>query len=286
MLTPAQASLAANEAVRATVLVQKLTSSKEELKNSLPRGTDSMPPAELHFASGLAFTFSKKGGIGVSLETGHGFVINKIASKPASPAPGERAAPHPAWSWSAPLFISTFAGGVGLTLGYSEIESVIVLDTSEAVQSFTKAQVAIDADVTGAAGSSIGTHLPATAANLSHVQLSDKTFTFSVCKGVMVDVSITGLHFDVDEKLNEAFYGIASPAAVLDGTVDHPPPFQELYEVLDKILTDYYSSLRGLEVSQEQQGAVAVADGCSSGGDGSEVQPAAPEQAPTPASRE
>ena len=34
---------------RAIFLIQKLTSSKEEMKESLPRGTESMPAAELHF---------------------------------------------------------------------------------------------------------------------------------------------------------------------------------------------------------------------------------------------
>ena len=35
---------------------------------------------------------------------------------------------------------------------------------------------------TGAAGSSLATHLPATAANLSNLNLSDKTFSFSVAR--------------------------------------------------------------------------------------------------------
>lgn len=85
----------------AKFLVQKLTSSKEEMKESLPRGTDAMPPAELvswtpekksrrngqlllltlpptnaiqcstqHFAAGVAFTFNKKAGLGLTVETG------------------------------------------------------------------------------------------------------------------------------------------------------------------------------------------------------------------------
>jgi lipid-binding SYLF domain-containing protein len=67
-----------------------------------------------------------------------------------------------------------------------------VLDTPEAVQSFTKSQWSVDTDITGAAGGSVGAHLPATAANMSNLRLSDKTFTYSITKGAILDVSLTG----------------------------------------------------------------------------------------------
>lgn len=39
-----------------------------------------LPPdrSELHFCNGLAFTFVRKLGAGLSFEAGHGFVIRKI----------------------------------------------------------------------------------------------------------------------------------------------------------------------------------------------------------------
>lgn len=40
----------------------------------------------------------------------------------------------------------------------------------------------LDTDITGAVGTSLGAHLPATAANISDIKLSDKTFTYSICK--------------------------------------------------------------------------------------------------------
>lgn len=43
-----------------------------------------------------------------------------------------------ATTWSAPLFIKLFAGGLGLTMGYSQIDSLIVLDTQEAVQRYSR----------------------------------------------------------------------------------------------------------------------------------------------------
>lgn len=38
----------------------------------------------------------------------------------------------------------------------------------------------------------MGAHLPATAANVSNLRLSDKTFTYSITKGAILDVSLTG----------------------------------------------------------------------------------------------
>ena len=71
-------------------------------------------------------------------------------------------------------------------------ESIIVLDTPESVQAFCKSQWSVDTDITGAAGGAVGAHLPATAANVSNMGLSDKSFTYSITKGAILDVSLTG----------------------------------------------------------------------------------------------
>ncbi|GAB4823420.1 hypothetical protein N2152v2_010466 [Parachlorella kessleri] len=221
---------------RATFIVQKLTSSKEEMKASLPRGTESMPLSELHFASGLAFTFVKKIGVGLSVETGHGFVISKL---PGDSAGGSTS---PSWSWSAPLFINCYAGGLGLTLGYSDIESVIVLDTPEAVKAFANTQVTLDTDITGALGNQVAAHLPATAANVSNIKLSDKTFTYSIAKGAIVDVSLTGMGYTQDADMNQALYGPSTTSqAILEGGVMAPDGMKELYSALDHALRSYYA---------------------------------------------
>lgn len=118
----------------------------------------------------------KKGGIGLGFEHGHGFVMSKLpGDSAAAEAP---AGALPSWSWSAPLFITINAGSLGITLGFSEIDSVVVLDTAEAVQAFTKTQVELDTDIGAAAGSAAGLALPATAANFSNLALSDKQFTY------------------------------------------------------------------------------------------------------------
>lgn len=113
-----------------------------------------MPRNELHHCAGLAFLFTTKvcmgnvlpwcmqsvcargqsnsngtssvghqGGIVLSVESGHGFVLQKLPSSTGK-------------TWSAPLFFKSYGSSVGLTLGVSKVDAVIVLDTPEAVAAF------------------------------------------------------------------------------------------------------------------------------------------------------
>lgn len=236
---------------RATKLVQKLTSTEKEMADVLPRGSDRMPKAELHFCSGLAFSSIIKAGVGVSISHGRGFVIAKLPSdKAASATPSSeqqyqqqsfKASKIAPWTWSAPLFIKVNTGGVGLTFGYAEIDSIVVLDTPEAVKSFKKSVIELDTDVTAAAGASAGASLPATAVNISNYELSDREFTYSLAQGVLVDVSLNGIAYTVDTTRNEAAYGtLASPAAILEGGVQPPAGMSELYHALDNAMKEFY----------------------------------------------
>lgn len=50
-----------------------------------------------------------------------------------------------------------------------------------------------------------------------------------------MDVSLTGQRYGVDERMNGGLYGGASPQAVLDGGVEGPAAFQELYSAIDTV---------------------------------------------------
>jgi lipid-binding SYLF domain-containing protein len=202
---------------------------------------------ELHFCSGLAFTSITKAGAGLSFAHGRGFVIAKLPSDKATTSTPQqqyqqRSSQIVPWTWSAPLFINVNAGGVGLTLGYAEIDSITILDTPEAVASFKNSVVELDTDVTAAAGASAGTSLPATAVNISHTELSDREFTYSLAQGgVLVDVSLNGVAYTVDNARNEAMYGImTSPAAILEGGVHPPAVMSELYGAIDSAMKEFY----------------------------------------------
>lgn len=237
-------------------MLEKLTSSTDKGKSGseAPLGTERMPASELRHCAGLAFTHVRKAGFGLSFEHGHGFVIAKL--------PGQSGAQSGSWTWSAPLFINVNAGGLGVTLGYSEIDSIVILDNQDAVRSFTHTVVEVDTDVTGAAGSGAATHLPATAANLSDIKLTEREFTYSVTKGVIVDVSLTGLAYSVDGDRNGALYGnFVSPAAVLEGGIRSPAVMEELYSLIDRIIKDDYSEMAAARGRVEAERLTPSAEG-------------------------
>ena len=210
---------------------------------------------ELHFCSGIAFSSITKVGALASFSHGRGFVIAKLPSDkvPRTTATSsqqqegeqqqqQQGAQMVPWTWSAPLFIKVNAGGIGLTLGYAEIDSLVILDTAEAVNSFKKGVVELDTDVTAAAGASAGASLPATAVNISHYELSDREFTYSVTQGgALVDISLNGVAYSVDTARNEAAYGqMVSPAAILEGGVHPPTAMSGVYDALDAVIKEFY----------------------------------------------
>lgn len=203
------------DAARAKALVEKLTASEGQ-----PVLGERMPSREFHMAQGLAFTFVKKLGIGLTFESGHGFVVAKIKT------------PEGTIGWSAPLFISIKAGGAGLTLGYSEVDSVMVLDTPEATARFTKPLTdwGTDAAAAGPLGKVAG------AASLRDSEFGDVSFSYSTAKGAIVDFSYQGLRYTVDAAKNKGAYGEGvTPEAILSGSVEAPASLAPLFEVLTSL---------------------------------------------------
>lgn len=220
------------DAAKATALVQSLTSTKGEMHKSLPKGTEQLPGAELHVCKGLLFSFVTKVGAGLSASFGRGFVISKVRSESHDSSAGY------SWTWSPPLFVQVTAASIGISLGYANFETITILDTEDALQSFAKpVSLELNTDVGAAAGSEVGLHLPVTA-------VGPETFSYSITKGGMVDVSITGLKYAIDTKKCSACYGsTTTPDGILASHVSAPPQFQELYQALDHALKTYYESL-------------------------------------------
>ncbi|EFN58068.1 hypothetical protein CHLNCDRAFT_142340 [Chlorella variabilis] len=200
---------------RAFDLLNKLTQTEGQ-----PKGAQTIPRAELQRCTGLCFASVKKAGLLATLEGGEGFVIAKINSPDAT-------------TWSAPLFIKLFAGGLGLTMGYSQIDSLIVLDTQEAVQRYSRPHK-FDLNMEAAA---VGPFNNLAAHDDASVgALGDESFIYSVAKGTLVDISYKGLRYTLDESKNRALYGDASPADILAGTVQPPAAMQELQGALTSFM--------------------------------------------------
>lgn len=141
-------------------------------------------------------------------------------------------------SWSGPYSIGTGGAGVGFQVGASKTDSVIVLNSDDAVKVFTgKAQVRLGADLQVAAG-------PLGRDASVDVGIGDKgvapAFAYSHSKGLFAGVSLQGLVITGRPGDNEAFYGRKVTAEeVLSGKL--APAVQddnvaELHKLLNAIM--------------------------------------------------
>jgi len=154
-------------AKQAIDLLAQLTR-KEEGDSKRPHLTGGLDGNEIAQAAGVAFLFSRKGGVGVTLSMGTGFVIAKVHGKPG---------------WSAPLLFSATSGGLGVSLGYAEVETLTILDTSAAVHEFLKTQVSLDSHLSVALGKRLAGDASETAVDFTSPKESLRKFSYSVNKG-------------------------------------------------------------------------------------------------------
>lgn len=190
----------------------------------LPAGGIKLPQRELQQCAGMAFTFVKKAGAVLTVDMGSGFVLAKVPN------------PDGTTRWSAPLFINVFGGGVGLTLGVSQIDSTILLNSPEAVAAYSKNQfdLATDATAAGPLGH-VGGHI----SDSDVMAVDANTLAFSIASGAIIDFSYKGMRYSLDSKRNLETYGPdATPQAILEGKMEAPAPMAQLTDTLTKFMTE------------------------------------------------
>lgn len=148
--------------------------------------SDTAPAEAFQKAKGLAILNVFKGGFIFSGTGGTGLVTVKLKNG----------------KWSPPSAISAGGFGVGLQAGGSNIDYVILMNTEEAVEQFSKEgnyRGGVEAE--GTAGSE-GRNLSAGMAGMSAPVTS-----YSFSEGLFGGVSTSSLAFGVEDDTNESFYG-------------------------------------------------------------------------------
>ncbi len=171
-----------------------------------------IPDAVLRDARGLAIlTVTKAGFIG-SIRGGTGIVVARTAD-----------------GWSGPSAIGTGGIGAGLQAGVQVTEFVIVLNTQEAVNAFSKpGNVTLGADLSAAIG-------PVGRTAEASVALQAAMYTYSVSQGLFAGVSLEGAVIATRNEANTEYYGVpVSPKDILEGKVKPPAGAQKLLAVLSK----------------------------------------------------
>ncbi|KAG2229894.1 hypothetical protein INT48_001329 [Thamnidium elegans] len=180
-------------------------------------GMDKLIPAGIiEKAQGLAIYTVLKAGFLFSGRAGSGIVVAKL----------------PEGGWSAPSCIGTGGIGAGGQIGAELTDFVLVLNTKEAVKTFSQGgNVTLGGNVSVAAGP-IGRNAEASgSASLKHIAA---IYSYSKTRGLFAGVSLEGSVVVTRGDANEKFYGQRVTAKqLLSGAIPPPPEADALYRALN-----------------------------------------------------
>ncbi|AET38446.1 SYLF and SH3 domain-containing protein Ecym_2747 [Eremothecium cymbalariae DBVPG len=179
-------------------------------------GTDEViPPHILKNAKGLAIITVLKAGFLFSGRAGSGVIVARL----------------PDGGWSPPSAIAMAGAGAGGMVGVELTDFVFILNTADAVKSFSQAgSITLGGNISVAAGP-LGRNAEAAAtASLSGVAA---IFSYSKTKGLFAGVSVEGSIIIERRDANRKFYGAScTTKAILSGLVNAPPSVDPLFRVL------------------------------------------------------
>jgi lipid-binding SYLF domain-containing protein len=173
---------------------------------------NAIPPTVMRDAKGLAILNVTKAGFIVSGRGGTGVVVARTET-----------------GWSGPSAIGTGGIGVGFQAGVQVTEYVIILNTQEAINAFSKgSNITLGANLSAAVG-------PIGRSAEAGVAVQAAMYTYSRSQGIFAGVSLEGTVIATRYEENEKYYAKpVFPADILAGSVKPPPGAQKLLEVLSK----------------------------------------------------
>lgn len=175
----------------------------------------SMPEQEIPYeimrdARGLAILTVTKGGFVWSAKGGHGVVIARTKN-----------------GWSGPSFIRTGGVGFGAQIGAQVTEFVLVLNTPEAVQAFTR-----DSNVTLGGALSVAAG-PVGRSAEAGVTPKAAVYSYSRSQGLFAGATLEGAVIATNKKANQRYYqSPMSASSILSGKGRKPASSGQLLSKL------------------------------------------------------
>ncbi len=189
-----------------------------EVLNQLILKPDSIPQAYLNKARCvLVFPAVKKVGVGIGVTYGRGVIVCRTGTNMTGP-------------WSAPAMYKLDVGSLGVQLGSSSTDYVLLVETQTGAQKILSGKLKLGADATAVAGP---TGAKAVGANDTNVDV----LTYSRAKGgLFAGASLASASLDTDDDANKAVYGkdVTATSIVREGAVTVTPAGKRLDEVLTK----------------------------------------------------
>ena len=133
--------------------------------------------------------------------------------------------------WGAPSMMRLEGGSIGLQLGGSATDFVLLIMNQRGAQGILSSKVKLGADATAAAGPKGRTSEAATDATLNAEILS-----YSRSRGLIAGISLKGSTVRPDNQGNQDLYGekVGAKAVTLEGAVEVPEAGKPLVELLGK----------------------------------------------------
>jgi len=176
-----------------------------------------IPPLFYKGCSGILLLQGAEGGLGISIQGGKGILIRHNHGK----------------GWSSPVAISYGSVGAGGVIGFAEKDIIIFLNPAGMKRMVEgKGQIKLNEDI----GIAVG---PVGAAAASEIGVSDKggwatSFAFTIEKGALINVEVTGQIVEADGKPNQQVYGTTNAADIIEGKVSAPAN-AKVDEIMSKI---------------------------------------------------
>ena len=163
-----------------------------------------IPTSVIKNAKGLAIFTTMRSGLWVSGAGGSGILIARKEDG----------------SWSPPSGILLHTAGLGFLVGIDIYDCVIVINTDEALEAFTKIRCTIGSEISVAAGPVGGGGILDSEVHKRQAAI----FTYLKSRGFYAGVQIDGTVIIERTDENERFYGRRIPVKdILTGKVTHPP---------------------------------------------------------------
>ena len=155
----------------------------------------------------------KKGGLGIGGKYGKGAVMCR----------------KPDRNWTAPAFITIEGGSVGLQIGFTQVDVVMLFMNRKGVDKLIGDKFTIGADASAAAGP-VGRQASAQ----TNIRLDAEILTYSRAKGLFAGVALDGATLRPDKDDIRDFYGkdIDARKLLLEGSVAMPSEARPLASAL------------------------------------------------------
>jgi SH3 domain-containing YSC84-like protein 1 len=209
-------------AVSQTKMDNRLGESAEVL-NQLILKPDAIPQAYLNKARCvLVFPAVKKVGVGIGVTYGRGVILCREGAEMTGP-------------WSAPAMYKMDVGSLGVQLGSSSTDYVLLVLTKTGAQKILSGKLKLGAGCSAVAGPS-----GAQAQGLNDPNVD--VLTYSRAKGgLFAGAALGSAGLDTDDDANQAVYGksITATTIVREGGVTVPPAGKRLVAILTKETPKY-----------------------------------------------